>query len=279
MKTFQRSLLIKLTFIAALFVLIKSANVAKNNTNSIFAQSLQQRRRYNLYPASTANLIAKYFKDYKHIKQLTLFLCDDSLSPQPTFMMPFQRNDNLTNISSLLNQQHVQFDDEQQQRSQQIYNDHKLKHKHESHADRSMNFQQIVNHLMVSGNFLIKGDGNIDAVEFADIGTNAADDKHTHNNYNGESDDNENFAFIYAYNVPDMLKNNDFKQGAVLDLRCYQSKYILQQVSRNEKFILLNVKENMKKRKRQVSKEEKEKIYVRYMANDINTIRSLFYPL
>lgn len=228
MKMFPRAILIKLTFIHAVFALIESANVASN----IFVDSLhQQQHQHNLYPTSAANLILNYFKDYKHIKQLTLLLCDDSLSWQSSFMQPIQRNDNLTTASmddgSLSPTQHLPYnDDGEQHRPEQIHN--KVMHKQAFGADRYMNFQQIVNHLMRSGNFLIKGDGNIDAVGSAGIG---ADEDKSGNNQNSASD-SENFAFSYAYSVADMMKSGDFKQGVVLDLRCHQSKHILQQVSK-----------------------------------------------
>lgn len=77
---------------------------------------------------------------------------------------------------------------------------------------RSVNMQQIVKQLMVSGKFAIKGVRNIDGVI-----TYGAGDK-------------ANYTTIESINLIGMLECGDFKQGVVLDLRCRQSDYILQQV-------------------------------------------------
>lgn len=150
-----------------------------------------------LYPASVPNLIADYFRNYKRIKLLTLFLCDTSWlgfsnvsspsppafgSYDPVFASP---------LPVLLQQP--------QYHHRQLLT---------SHASGYLNFQQIVKHLMTTGNFLIKGDGNIDATEPL------------------RSND--------PFYVPDMLKCGDFKQGVVLDLRCRRAKFILQQVKSNQ---------------------------------------------
>lgn len=112
------------------------------------------------YPTSVADLISDYFRDYKHIKQLTLLLCIDvpSAEPQPS---------------------------------------------PDESVSKYSNFRQIGRHLMVSGNFLIKGDGNIDA---------------------------QNFSNAESSLVSDMLKCGDFRQGVLLDLRCRHAKFIFQQV-------------------------------------------------
>lgn len=128
------------------------------------------------YPTSVADLISDYFRDYKHIKQLTLLLCIDVPSteahPSPV----------------------------------------------ESVSTYS-NFRQIGRHLMVSGNFLIKGDGNVDA---------------------------KNFSNAKSSFVSDMLKCGDFKQGVILDLRCRHAKFILQQV-RNAPLADAKVKYHIKR--------------------------------
>lgn len=103
----------------------------------------------------------------------------------------------------------------------QMQNDKpKLKQKHERHGNGCLNFQQIVKYLMASGNFLIKGDGNIDATMF----TTSGDDCNIDTEY-------EKLDSIYAYRLSEMLEHGDFKQGVVLDLRCRQSRFILQQVN------------------------------------------------
>lgn len=85
----------------------------------------------------------------------------------------------------------------------------------ELHTNRewdTINFQQTVKHLMGSAKLAIKGVQNIDEIVY---------DARTSGNY----------STIASLNLIDMLKCGDFKQGVVLDLRCRQSDYILQQVN------------------------------------------------
>lgn len=150
------------------------------------------------YPRSSVDLIVKFFKTYKHIKRLTLFLCDDSSTH---FSIPI----------------HFDYNGMQSMKFDKL----KLKQQHELYGNCCLNFQQIVKYLMASGNFFIKGDGNIDATMFTTSG------------YGCNNGDilNEKLNTIYAYSLTEMLKSGDFKQGVVLDLRCHQSRFILQQVN------------------------------------------------
>lgn len=86
--------------------------------------------------------------------------------------------------------------------------------------DENLNVQQIVKSLMESGNFFIKGDGNIDATIYNATGNDCnIDVKNEKLNSIGKS-----------YRLSEMLEHGDFKQGVVLDLRCNHSQFILQQV-------------------------------------------------
>lgn len=176
-----------------------------------------------VYPRSSVDLIVNFFKTYKHIKRLTLFLCDDS-SSRLSFA-DFIRSD---------------YNRMQLNASAEMQNDKlNLKQKHEPHANGCLNFQQIVKSLMASGNFLIKGDGNIDATMFTTSGYDCNND-----------DEYENFNSNIAYSLPEMLKSGDFKQGVVLDLRCQCSRLILQQVNNdaNHQNYLANISCTRKKR-------------------------------
>lgn len=183
---------IRLMLLIKLYAMLTSWTLAANRS------SLLQYAGYNQlqhvpYPSSVADLIVEYFQNYKHIKQLTLFLCD-GLSSSPIVSQPFQDDDvtaggenNAVNFNKMEFSLHGDGD------------------RRQTHASlRYLNFQLIAKHLMVTGNFLIKGDGNIDAKKFRG---------------------NDPFY------VPDMLKCGDFKLGVVLDLRCRQSKFIFQQVT------------------------------------------------
>lgn len=154
------------------------------------------------YPRSTVDLIRNFFQTYKHIKRLTFFLCDNSSTHlSVSIPIPFDYN---RNASSEKVEWNMQSDNP------------KSEQKHQHRADDCLNFQQIVKYLMASGNFLIKGDGNIDATMFTTSG-----------NHNGCMRDAERNTWW------NMLNSGDFKQGVVLDLRCHQSRFILQQVNNN----------------------------------------------
>lgn len=150
-------------------------------------ESCQTASNKIFYRQSTVDLIVHFFKTYKQIKRITLFLCDNSLA-------------HLSDSVRVPNAEQQTFEKS-----------------HEHHANRCLNFQQIVKYLMASGNFFIKGDGNIDMKPF-DTNTlgNACDMEMNPDN---------------AYRLWDMLKSGDFKQGVVIDTRCHQSRFILQQVS------------------------------------------------
>lgn len=159
-----------------------------------------------VYPRSGVDLIVNFFKTYKHIKRLTLFLCDHS-------------------SSSLSFADSVRFDYNRMQLNAsvqwQMQNDKpNLKQKHEPNSNCCLNFQQIVKCLMASGNFLINGYGNIDATMFTTSGYDCSNDV-----------EYENFDSVAAHSLPEMLKSGDFRQGVVLDLRCQHSRHILQQVN------------------------------------------------
>lgn len=154
------------------------------NQSASFQRAGNHQRLHALYPLSVADLIVNYFQNYKHIKQLTLFLCDK----RPSSVIVSQLYENVD--SGNFNKKAFPHNDGGRQ---------------QTHASlRHLNFQQIVKRLMATGNFLIKGDANIDAKKFC-----AGD----------------------PFCVPDMLKCGDSKLGVVLDLRCRQSKFIFQQVT------------------------------------------------
>lgn len=156
------------------------------------------------YPKSSVDLIVNFFKTYKHIKRLTLFLCDDS-SSYLSISIPSDYNP-------------MQNDAKLQHKEQQNIEQPKLKQKH---GNSWLNYQQIVKYLMADGNFLIKGDGNIDATMFT-----SGNDCNIDVEY-------EKFDSVGAYRLSDMLERGDSKQGVVLDLRCHHSQFILQQVTMN----------------------------------------------
>lgn len=143
-----------------------------------------------LYPRSIPNLIFEFYHNYKHIKQLTLFLCDNGVG-KPSFESIFSHTD----VNSL-------------SKHQELNND-------KNTENRYLNFQQITKYLMASAKFLIKGVGNIDETILA--------------NSNGENI-YEPLDSMLSFHLIDVLKCGDFKHGIVLDLRCQQSQYILQQV-------------------------------------------------
>lgn len=182
--------------------ILKSTNSPdKESANTIF------------YPKSTVDLIVNFFKTYKHIKRLTLFLCDNS-STHLSISIPIQFDYNRNTSSAKVELPNMQSDNP------------KSEQKHQHHGDGCLNFQQIVRYLMASGNFLIKGDGNIDATMFTATGNG---------NANGCMLDAQYVKLnsAYAYSWWNMLSIGDFKQGVVLDLRCRQSRFILQQVNNN----------------------------------------------
>lgn len=165
--------------------------VATNESASFHRAGNHQRLR-TLYPLSVADLIVDYFQNYKHIKQLTLFLCDERPS-SVIVPLPYENNDS-GNFNKKAFPHNGDDDDDDYAGGRQ-----------QTHASlRHLNFQQLVKRLTAMGNFLIKGDANIDAKKFC-----AGD----------------------PFCVPDMLKCGDFKLGVVLDLRCRQSKFIFQQVT------------------------------------------------
>lgn len=166
-----------------------------------------------LYPSSSVDLIVNFFKTYKHIKRLTLFLCNDESLTRLSVSMPIHSDyDPTPTITTTTTDAQLE---------RQTQNDKpKLKQNRARHANGCLNFQQIVKYLMASGNFLIKGDGNIDATMF----TTAGDGCYIDTEY-------EKLDSIYAYRLSEMLDRGDFKQGVVLDLRCRQSRFILQQVN------------------------------------------------
>lgn len=163
-----------------------------------------------LYPSSSVDLIVNYFKSYKHVKRLTLFLCDDSSTH---FSIPIHFDYNAGQPNS--NAERQMQNDKAKLKQQQHHDDDE-----EHHGNCCLNFQQIVKYLMASGNFLIKGDGNIDATMFTTSGNGCNNDALY-----------EKLDSVYAYSLTEMLKSGDFKQGVVLDLRCRQSRFILQQVN------------------------------------------------
>lgn len=175
-------------------LLVSSTFAVATNQSTSSQRAGNNQRLHALYPLSVADLIVDYFKNYKHIKQLTLFLCNErssssSLAAAAAMVsQPYDDND-----TSIFNKNAFPYDDNTDRRQTYI-----------STRQHHLNFQQIVKRLMATGNFLIKGDANIDAKKFC------ADD---------------------PFCVPDMLKCGDFKLGVVLDLRCRQSKFIFQQVT------------------------------------------------
>lgn len=171
-----------------------------------------------LYPRSAVDLILKFFKTYKHIKRLTLFLCDNSLTTHLSFPIDFRLDYNLVQLNAKVvpPREAAQNDDVNPKLKQTP----KPKQKQQLHdGNCCLNFQQIVKYLMAAGNFLIKGDGNIDVTMFTTAGYNCNDVKY------------EKLDSIYSYSLSDMLERGDFKQGVVLDLRCRPSRFILQQVN------------------------------------------------
>lgn len=90
-----------------------------------------------------------------------------------------------------------------------------LNTKHEWHT---ITFQQTVKRLMASAKLAIKGVQNIDEIIY-NAGTGG------------------NYSKIASLKLIDMLECGDFKQGVVLDLRCRQSDYILQQVNYHMQFV------------------------------------------
>lgn len=144
-------------------------------------ESCQTASNNIFYRKSTVDLIVSFFKTYKHIKRITLFMCDNT---SDSTRIPFDYHRNAISSANV-------------------------------EQNRCLNFQQIVKYLMASGNFLIKADGNVDARPFSTVGDACDKDMNPDN----------------AYRVWDMLKSGDFKQGVVIDTRCRQSRFILQQVS------------------------------------------------
>ncbi|XP_055325553.1 uncharacterized protein LOC129579470 [Sitodiplosis mosellana] len=184
--------------------IIKSTNSTDQTANGI------------LYPSSSVDLIVNFFKTYKHIKRLTLFLCDDDSSTRLSVSIPIRYDYDPTPLPTMTTTTTTTTDAKLER---QMQNDKpKLKQKHERHGNCCLNFQQIVKYLMASGNFLIKGDGNIDATMFTTSGHDCNIDM-----------EYEKLDSVYAYRLSEMLERGDFKQGVVLDLRCRQSRFILQQ--------------------------------------------------
>lgn len=149
------------------------------------------------YRKSTVDLIVNFFKTYKHIKRITLFLCDNRSDAQSSIRVPFDYHQSMIS-SAIVEQQN---------------------HEHH-HANDCLNYQQIVKYLMASGNFLIKGDGNLDATMF---NTSAVGNVCNRDIELGSDS---------TYRLWDMLKSGDFKQGVIIDLRCRHSRFILQQVNK-----------------------------------------------
>lgn len=184
-----------------------------------------------LYPKSTIDLIVNFFKTYKHIKRITLFLCDNSAAHlSVSIRVPFDyHQQNMMMMSSVK---------VERQTFEQNY---------QHHGNGCFNFQQIVKYLMASGNFLIKGDGNIDATLFTTTTTTTANSSSSSSSGNGGSVGNgcsldieyEKLNSDNTYSLWDMLRSGDFKQGVILDLRCHQSRFILQQVN-NDPISTLN---------------------------------------
>lgn len=126
------------------------------------------------YTTDMAELIFEYYHKYKHIKRLSLFLCNDKT-------IHFSASLNVSAISG-------------------------------APMQRTLSAQQLIMHLMATGKFAIKGVRDID-----EIGRGSMD-----------ADD---YPMVETIDLIDMLVCGDFKQGVVLDLRCRQSDYILQQVN------------------------------------------------
>lgn len=160
------------------------------------------------YRKSTVDLIVNFFKTYKHIKRITLFLCDNtSAHLSVSIRVPFDSHRNMMSSAKVEWQTFEQ--------------------NHEHHENGCLNFQQIVKYLMASGNFLIKGDGNIDATRFTTTTTTVGNACNMDTEYGKLDSDN-------TYSLRDMLKSGDFKQGVIIDLRCRQSRFILQQVNKKK---------------------------------------------
>lgn len=127
-----------------------------------------------------SDLILNYFENYKHIKRLTLFFCS------PPITSGLYRNGNIAKLE--------QSTDEMPNEEIPISKPNNRKY---------LNLVNTVRYLMTFGNFLIKGDGNIDMINFD----------------------------VNGFYMKNMLKCGDFREGVVLDLSCRQSKFILQQVN------------------------------------------------
>lgn len=187
------ALLVSWTLTAAPLTAMAMATTENQSTSSQRAGNYQRLRAP--YPLSAVDLIVDYFQNYKHIKQLTLFLCDERSSPAIVPLAYSRDNDTPSFDKNAF--PHDDGDDGDDNNGDG--------NRRQTHVPlRHLNFQQIVKRLMATGNFLIKGDANIDAKKFR-----ASD----------------------PFYVPDMLKCGDFKLGVVLDLRCRQSKFIFQQVT------------------------------------------------
>lgn len=189
------------------FVGSSAMNIDQNATPNIRSHTLIH---MHFYPKSVANLMLDFFKTYKHIKQLTLFLCNDNTIHSTSFSI-FEHN---VNGKAVAHQMHI--------------NESHFQQHYDSQQNRFSNIQQIVKYLMDLENFFIKGVS--DDVKTYNTSSNYIITG-TNHPYNDDDDNNNNMKFMYVNSIPDMLKCGDFKQGVVLDLRCHQSKYILQQVN------------------------------------------------
>lgn len=142
----------RLMLLFKLHALLVSCTLAAPTTNqsTFFQRAGHNRRPRGTYPLSVADLIVDYFQNYKHIKQLTLFLCDERSS---SAIVAQSYDDNDADNSSNKAFAHDDDDGDGDRR--------------QTHASpRHLNFQQIVKRLMATENFLIKGDANIDAKNF-----------------------------------------------------------------------------------------------------------------
>lgn len=183
MKLLQTLWIVNLVLIySAVGDMLFETNTSDNNaTNKI------------LYPRSAVDLILKFYKTYKHVKRLTLFLCDNSLTTHLSFPIEMQADYYRVELNAKVQREATT--------PAQNVTDPKLKQKQQL-LHGCLNFQQIVKYLMASGNFLIKGDGNIDATMFTTPGYDCNDVKY------------EKLDSSYAYRFVDMLERGDFKQGS-----------------------------------------------------------------
>lgn len=215
MKMALRKMRLILIFIYGVtnFVGSSAMNIDQNaapNTQSYTPIPKRTSIHMHFYPKSVANLMLDFFKSYKHIKRLTLFMCNDNKMHSTSFSI-FEHGKSVAHPMQI-NESHFQ-------------------QNHDSQQNRFSNFQQIVKYLMDSENFFIKGVRNDVKAFNSTSGNYSTTGTNPYNNDDDYDEDDDNRKFMYVNSIRNMLKCGDFKQGVVLDLRCHQSKYILQQVN------------------------------------------------